>query len=96
MATIYGTAVTNCTDDRKIEAQDRVVYWLVIDYLNKAKQMDSSVTSTVNRLLPNYEPVTPTTEDKFFTLNLENGQKLSIDSSLMPCYSWINETVTVR
>ena len=96
MATIYGTAVTNCTDDRKIEAADRVVYWLVIDYLNKAKEMDSSVTSTVNRQLPTYEPVTPSTEDKFFTLNLENGQTLSIDGSLMPCYSWINETVTVR
>jgi len=96
MATIYGAAVTQCTQDRKMEAQDRVVYWLVIDYLNKAKQQDPSVTGSVNRLLPNYEPVTPTTEDKFFTLNLENGQKLSIDSSLMPCYSWVNETVTVR
>jgi hypothetical protein len=94
--TIYGAAVTQCTSDRKMEAQDRVVYWLIIDYLNKAKQQDPSVASTVNRQLPNYEAVTPSTEDKFFTLSLENGQKLTIDGSLMSCYSWINETVTVR
>jgi tetratricopeptide (TPR) repeat protein len=96
MATIYSAGITSCTEDRKLGAEDRVVYWLVIDYLNKAKQQDPSVSSTVNRQMPSYEAVTPTTEDKFFTLNLENGQKLTIDGSLLPCYSWINETVTVR
>ncbi len=96
MSTIYGAAITQCTSDRKLEAQDRVVYWLVIDYLNKAKNEDPSVATTVNRQLPNYEAVTPTTEDKFFTLNLENGQEIKVDGSLMPCYSWINESTTVR
>lgn len=96
MATIYGAAVQQCTQDRKLEAQDKVVYWLVIDYLNKAKNVDSSVASTVNRQLSTYEDVSPNTEDKFFTLSLENGQKVSVDGSLMPCYSWINETTTVR
>lgn len=96
MATIYSEAITNCTSDRKLEAQDRVVYWLVIDYLNRAKKEDPSVSTTVNRQLPSYEAVTPTTEDKFFTLNLENGQQIKIDGSLMPCYSWINESTTVR
>lgn len=96
MATIYSEAITNCTSDRKLEAQDRVVYWLVIDYLNRAKKEDPSVSTTVNRQLPSYEAVTPTTEDKFFTLNLENGQQIKVDGSLMPCYSWINESTTVR
>ncbi len=96
MATIYGAAVSQCTKDRKLEAKDRVVYWLVVDYLNKAKKNDPSVASVVNRQLSTYEGVTPSTEDKFFTLNLENGQKVKIDSSLMACYGWINETVTVR
>ena len=96
MATIYGAAVTQCTEDRKLEAADRVVYWLVVDYLKRAKEKDSSVSSTVNRQLPTFEAVTPSTEDKFFTLNLENGQKISVDGSLMPCYSWINESTTVR
>ncbi|MEX2603240.1 MAG: hypothetical protein WD361_03510, partial [Gracilimonas sp.] len=96
MATIYGVAVTVCTRDRKLEAQDKVVYWVVIDYLNKAKNIDPSMANTVNRQLSTYEDVTPNTEDKFFTLSLENGQKITIDKSLMPCYGWINETTTVR
>lgn len=96
MATVYAEAVSNCSSDRKLEARDKVVYWTVIDYLNKAKSVDSSVSSAADRLLSTYEPVTPSAEDKFFTLGYESGQKVKVDNSLMPCYSWINETVTVR
>lgn len=96
LARIYAEAVTQCTSDRKLEAQDRVVYWVVVDMLNKAKRIDPSVASTANNRLSAYEPVTPTSEDKFFTLKYENGQKVKVDGSLMPCYSWINETTTVR
>lgn len=98
-ARIYAQAISTCIEEegRKMEAQDRVVYWLVIDYLNMAKAKDPSVASTVNSQLPNYEAVTPTAEDKFLKLdNLQNGQKVKIDGSLMPCYSWINKTTTVR
>lgn len=96
MATLYGTAVTVCTRDRKLEAQDKVVYWVVIDYLNKAKNVQPSLTNTINQQLSTYKQVTPNTEDKFFTLGLENGQSIKVDKSLMPCYDWINETTNVR
>ncbi|MEQ9265509.1 MAG: hypothetical protein RLN81_09830 [Balneolaceae bacterium] len=96
MASIYGQAVSSCTEDRKLEAKDKVVYWVVVDYLNKAKRVDSSVSNTVNSQLSTYEAVTPSTEDKFFTLSYEDGQKVTVDGSLMSCYSWINETTTVR
>lgn len=96
MATIYGAAVTKCTQGRKLEAADKVVYWVVIDYLNKAKRVDSSVAGTVNQQLSTYQDVTPNSEDKFFTLNLEDGDTIRVDGSLMDCYSWINETTTVR
>lgn len=96
LATIYGEAVSKCSSDRKLEARDKVVYWAVVDYLNKAKSVDSSVARTVNQQLSTYESATPSAEDKFFTLGYETGQKVKIDGSLMPCYSWINETVTVR
>ncbi|MDR9417698.1 tetratricopeptide repeat protein [Gracilimonas sp.] len=96
MGTIYSEAITNCTEESSLEPKDRVVYWLIIDYLNKAKQVDSSVTNTVNSQLSSYEAVTPSTEDKFLTLNLEDGQEIQIDGSLKACYSWINETTTVR
>lgn len=96
LAALYGQAVTSCTANRKLEPKDKVVYWVVLDYLNKAKQVDPSVTNTVNTQLATYEPVTPTTEDKFFTLGFEQGQEVKVDGSLMDCYSWINETTTVR
>ena len=96
LATLYGSAVTSCTAERKLEAADKVVYWLVVDYLNKAKSMDPSVANTVNSQLATYEAVTPSTEDKFFTLGYENGQNVKIDSSLNSCYSWINESTKVR
>lgn len=96
MATIYGEAVTQCTEDRKLEASDKVVYWLVIDYLNKAKEIDPSVANTVDRQMSSFEEVTPNSEDKFFTLNLENGQTIDVDGSLNSCYSFINESTTVR
>jgi len=96
-ARIYATAITNCTADRKLEAKDRMVYWLVIDYLNMAKAKDPSVANTVNSQLGNYQAVTPTGEDKFLRLdNLKDGQKVTIDGSVAPCYSWINKTTTVR
>lgn len=96
MASIYGQAVSSCSDGRKLEAKDKVVYWVVVDYLNKAKSVDRSVTNTVNSQLATYEAVTPSTEDKFFTLSYEDGQSVKVDGSLMSCYSWINETTTVR
>jgi len=96
MATIYGAAVKKCTQGRKLEAADKVVYWVVIDYLNKAKRADPSVSGTVNQQLSTYQDVTPNSEDKFFTLNLEDGDTIRVDGSLMDCYSWINETTTVR
>jgi tetratricopeptide (TPR) repeat protein len=96
MATIYGAAVTKCTQGRKLEAADKVVYWVVIDYLNKAKRVDPSVAGTVNQQLSTYEDVSPNSEDKFFTLNLEDGDTIRVDGSLMDCYSWINESTTVR
>lgn len=96
-ARIYVTAVSQCTADRKLEAKDRMVYWLVIDYLNMAKAKDPSVASNVNSQLGNYEAVTPTGEDKFLRLeNLKDGQKVKIDGSVAPCYAWINKTTTVR
>lgn len=96
LASLYGKAVNACTADRKLQAEDKIVYWVVLDYLNKAKQVDPSVSNTVNSQLSTYEQVTPTAVDKFLTLNIQNGDKIKVDRTLMPCYGWINETTTVR
>lgn len=95
IASIYSQAVNNCTSGRKMEREDKVVYWLVLDYLDKAKRVDQSVANEVQRQYRSYEPVTPTTEEKFFK-GWEEGDKMKVDKSLVPCYDWINETTTVR
>jgi tetratricopeptide (TPR) repeat protein len=96
LASVYGQAVSSCTESRKLEARDKVVYWVVVDYLTRAKSVDASVTNTVNSQLATYEAVTPSTEDKFFTLGYEQGQRVQVNSSLDSCYSWINESTVVR
>lgn len=95
IASIYAQAVNNCTSGRKMTREDKVVYWLVLDYLDRARQVDSSVSNTVQRQYQSYEPVTPTTEEKFFK-GWEKGDKMSVDGSINSCYSWIGETTTVR
>ncbi|MDV7393348.1 hypothetical protein RZS08_18390, partial [Arthrospira platensis SPKY1] len=75
--------------------EDKAVYWLVLDYLDKAKARDASTASTVSRRYSSYTPVMPSTEDKFYN-SWEKGASFKIDGSLKACYSWIGETTTVR
>jgi len=95
MASIYAAAVTQCTSGRQIDRDDRVVYWLVLDYLDRARNTDPSVASTVQRQYRTYEPVLPSSEDKFFR-GWETGDEMQIDGSIRDCYAWINESTTVR
>ncbi len=96
VASIYAQSVTQCTSERKLERNDRAVYWLVLDYLDKAKNADSSVSNQVSRLYQSYKPVTPTNEDIFFVEEWSVGVKVNIDASIDSCYDWIGETTTVR
>lgn len=95
IASIYAATVTQCTADRQLERDDRTVYWLVLDYLDRARSNDSSVASVVSRQYNSYQPVLPTAEDKFFR-GWEAGDSHSIGSNINECYSWINETTQVR
>lgn len=95
MAAIYAAAVSQCTSGRQIERDDRVVYWLVLDYLDRARNVDSSVANTVQRQYRSYEPVLPSSEDKFFR-GWEAGDEINIGSNISDCYAWINETTAVR
>lgn len=97
IADIYARAVNVCTDDRKLTPEDKAVYWLVLDYLDKAKEVDANTANEVDRKYESYKPVIPSKSEKFFWKPpLEEGEEFTIDSSLMDCYAWINETTTVR
>jgi tetratricopeptide (TPR) repeat protein len=95
IARIYAGTISSCSSGRTIDRDDRRVYWLVLDYLDRARSVDSSVSNEVQRLYNSYEPVLPSDEDKFFR-GWEAGDQISIDGSQYECYSWINETTTVR
>jgi len=92
MATIYAAAISQCTSGRRIDRDDKTVYWLVLDYLDKAAEADLSVRGAANRRIASYERVMPTTEDKFFR-GWNEGDRFVINEG---CYAWINETTTVR
>lgn len=95
IARIYAGTISSCTGNRTIDRDDRRVYWLVLDYLDRARSVDSSVSNEAQRWYNSYEPVLPSDEDKFFR-GWEPGDQISIDGSQHECYSWINETTTVR
>lgn len=95
IASIYASAISQCTRTRTIDRDDRSVYWLVLDYLDKARDRDPSTANTVRRQYNTYTPVLPSTEDKFFR-GWEAGDTIQVNGSLNQCYAWIHETTTVR
>ncbi len=86
---LYVTAVSNCGS---FEREDQAVYWLAVDYYNRAKSIDPSVSSAANNKIRTYSRSFPNQEALFFK-NWQPGQSYRIDYG---CYSWINETTTVK
>lgn len=95
IASIYANTISDCTGGGTLDREDRAVYWLVVDYLGKAKAADPSLASTADSRAESYTGAMPSSEDKFFS-GWEDGDTFEIDGDLSPCYSWINETTTVR
>lgn len=95
MAEIYAATVSNCTGGNALERKDRTVYWLVLDYLDRAGNADPSLASSAESRANSYREAMPTSEDIFFS-EWEKGESFTIDGSVGECYSWINETTTVR
>lgn len=94
LAEIYGQAVSDCARV-EMTRQDKVVYYLVLDYMDRAKRVDSSTASFVNRQYSVYENAAPTVEDKFYQ-GWNVGDKIRVDGSLKECYAWVGETTTIR
>lgn len=86
---LYVTAVSNCGT---FEREDRAVYWLAVDYYNRAKNADSSVSNAANNKIRTYQRSFPDQEALFFK-GWQPGQSYQINYG---CYSWINEGTTVK
>src|SRR5690625_4645046 len=48
IAEIYSDAITECVDGGSLARRDRTVYWLILDYLEQAKQVDPSLARLVD------------------------------------------------
>lgn len=86
---LYATAVSNCGS---FEREDRAVYWLAVDYYEKAKSVDSNVAAAANQKINTYRRSFPDQEALFFK-GWKPGQSYTINYG---CYSWIGESTTVR
>lgn len=95
MASIYANTIRSCVDGSKLEREDRAVYWLVVDYLEQAENVDPSVASKAQNQAESYKGAMPSDEHKFFN-EWTVGNDFEIDENLKSCYGWINETTTVR
>lgn len=94
IAEIYGQAVSSCAGGT-MTRQDKVVYWLVLDYMDRARSVDSSTRQFVDRQYQVYVNASPTIEEKFYQ-GWNPGDRIRVDGSLKDCYAWIGETTTVR
>ncbi len=77
------------------EREDKAVYWLVIDWYEKAKEAapsDDLVVREANAKISLYQPYFPDPDALFFK-GWEVGKRYSIDYG---CYSWTGETTTVK
>ncbi len=91
---LYATAVSMCSSNT-LEREDKAVYWLVIDWYEKAKEaapLDAAVVNEANAKISVYRLYFPDGEDRFYK-GWEVGQRFTINYG---CYSWIGDTTTVK
>ena len=71
------------------DMDNRAKYWVAVDYLNKAKAADASLTEEVNKVSASYRQYFPKTEDAFM-YDLTDGKPYTISCGGM------SATTTVR
>jgi len=89
---IYTRAVSECAG-QELGRDDKAVYWAAVDKYQRAKGVDSSVTSVADSKIETYRSYFPTQEDIFYREQWQKGEGITINSG---CYSWIGETTMVR
>ena len=84
MGSIWGA--TSCGGN---EIERRAPYWVAVDYLQKAKAADPSLTEEANRLIGTYSAYYPQTAEAFM-YDVTNGQSYTVSCNGM------SATTTVR
>jgi len=71
------------------EFENQAVYWVVVDYLNRAKNADPGLKDQADERIAIYSKLFPTKEEAFFRSIVEEGASYHVGG-------WVNENTTVR
>lgn len=83
---MIASSASQCkTDDACVS---KAVYWLAVDYFNKAKSVDPSIAETANQRIGTYSAYFPEKNDCFFK-SIKEGDDVKIGC-------WINESTKAR
>jgi tetratricopeptide (TPR) repeat protein len=69
--------------------ENQTVYWVVVDYLIRAKNTDPGLKTQVDERIALYSRFFPTKEEAFFRSLVEEGASYQVGG-------WVNESTTVR
>jgi tetratricopeptide (TPR) repeat protein len=69
--------------------ENLTVYWVVVDYLTRAKNTDPSLKDQVDERIAIYSRLFPTKEEAFFRSIVDEGASYHVGG-------WVNENTTVR
>jgi tetratricopeptide (TPR) repeat protein len=69
--------------------ENQTVYWVVVDYLIRARNTDPTLREQVDERIGIYSRLFPTKEEAFFRSLVEEGAPYQVGG-------WINESTTVR
>ena len=84
LANVYGNG-PKCGED---DFEQRYIYWIVVDKLQKAKAVDPEIAATVNSMINQYTQLFPKKEEGFFR-NIIEGSTVTVGC-------WVNESTKVR
>jgi len=89
LARHYAAGNKRCSEgDEQAAFLAKAVYWVAVDYCQKAKAVDPSVAGDANSLIASYSAQFPGSEEVFFQ-GLKEGDSFSINC-------WFSATTTVR
>ncbi|MDX9773561.1 MAG: hypothetical protein RBT02_09115 [Bacteroidales bacterium] len=69
--------------------ENQTVYWVVVDYLNRAKNTDPTLKDQVDDRIAIYSKLFPSKEEAFFRSMVEEGVAYQVGG-------WVNESTTIR
>ncbi len=85
LATLYAGYGKNCGEN---DFEKRTVYWVVVDKLIQARNIDSSVAEKANEMISQYSRFFPNKEDAFF-YGVNSGDEVTVGC-------WIGERTRAR